>query len=122
MRRDVKTIRHEVKTLRRKVKMMRLKVKTLRLKVKTMRRNVKTMRLNVKTMRRDVKTLRRNVKTLRRHNASNLTVFEAFSKCYILTDHIFIIKKNMSIVSRESIILAMNEVIVNLENWKSAKF
>ena len=102
-------MRHEVKTMRPIVIMLRRKVKTMRLNVKMMRRNVKTFRLNVKTMRLDVKTMRHR-------NTSNMTVFEAFSKRYILTDYIFIIKKNMSNVSCECTILAIYEVNVNVEN------
>jgi len=109
-------MRHEVKTMRPIVIMLRRKVKTMRLNVKMMRRNVKTFRLNVKTMRLDVKTMRLDVKTMRHRNTSNMTVFEAFSKRYILTDYIFIIKKNMSNVSCECTILAIYEVNVNVEN------
>ena len=115
-------MRHKVKTLRRKVNTLRRKVNTMRRIVKTMRRDVKTMRRKVMTMRRNVKTMRINVKTMRRRNASNMTVFEAFYQRYILTDHIFIIKKNMSKIPCESIILATYEVNGYVKNLKTTKF
>lgn len=118
----VKTLTYNAKTLTYKVKMLTYKVKTLTYKVKTLTYIVKTLTYKVKTLTCKVKTLTYKVKMLRRRNALNMTVFEVFSKRYILTDHIFIIKKNMSNVSCESIILAIYEVNVNVENWEITNY
>ena len=115
MRSVVNALRHSVNALRHSVKVLRHLVKMLF-------HSVKTLFHSVKTLSHIVKTLSHLVKTLSHHNASNMPVFEVSKQQNIFTDHIFILKKNMSNVSCESNILSIYEVLENVENWKITKF